>query len=67
MRVLTYRGYVLTCQCQMLSDLVGDDWPKNLQKLSKLREFEHDTKVLRRVQAVQRSMKKRFAAWVGCV
>eukprot|EP00045_Choanoeca_perplexa_P012865 m.142596 g.142596 ORF g.142596 m.142596 type:complete len:286 (+) comp16164_c0_seq2:1118-1975(+) len=49
---------------KLITELIGPEWPRDLDRLSKLREFEDNKKVLRQLKSVQHNMKKRFAAWV---
>ena len=48
----------------LITELIGDDWRLHPEKLKKLRDYENDTAVLQRLNAVKADNKIAFAAWL---
>ncbi|MCL2077193.1 MAG: glycogen/starch/alpha-glucan family phosphorylase [Oscillospiraceae bacterium] len=64
---IAYRRWLLQSNkklTNLLSDLIGEDFKKDGQKLSRLRVFENDSVVHEKLAKIKRSNKSDFSSWV---
>ena len=64
---ITPRRWLLACNpglSELISEKVGDDWPKDLDKLQKIADFADNAAFQKKFMAMKRANKVAFAEFV---
>lgn len=65
---ITPRRWLKFCNPELsnlISDTVGDEWPKNLDQLQGVKKFARDKKFQKQFMAIKKANKQRLADWVS--